>query len=635
MSSQTEEKVDQTKRLRVTPVYIKVPSRKAEAGQRLESQTLFAWLHEPYGQPSSNAGVILCQPFGGHRLHLYIASQLALNGIWAMRIDLYGTGDSAGSDARPELLCLWLDSIHVAVDAFLARGVINKVCLFGFQLGATLSLFAAAQSTGSKIQELILWSPYSLGNELCREIALADKLLGKKPPSVDATSLPLVHIPRELFGFRPSLPLLAALADLDASSIGRTSCRRAFILSNKAQFLESPIAKHLQSLGSEVELDKIVRHPQFFGEYGEVRPLTSVLVNRAVAWLLRSSQQIISNTAGSTSSRVRNQLMKGSTGQMCAEIDESVIETVQIYGETESLFGILSSPNNSLDDHQKPAVILINSGWASHTGVGRMYVEWARSWASLGHQVLRFDLSGLGDSPALEAREEFPPYPPSSLIEITRVMDALGDAGRGEAFVLCGVCSGGTLAFIKAVEDQRVVGIQLVNPPSFCLQWPNPVGQEYLVNLFRRWKGWPGELFKKDIGIKLRRVCYKCTLVTFAFCKSLIQHPLQLYSKKTKFPNQNAAAKPNPAKDAIRARQGFLSLSQRNVQILIAYDADDIGLDYFRLNIEKSAQNPNIQVRVFEGAGHVFQGGSAATDLLAALTDHLDEINMQQSRVIS
>lgn len=71
-------------------------------------------------------------------------------------------------------------------------------------------------------------------------------------------------------------------------------------------------------------------------------------------------------------------------------------EETCVFGSANPLVGIITHPEI---DVGLPTVILLNAGLIHRIGPNRVYVRLARHLAGLGFQVLRFDLSGIGDSP--------------------------------------------------------------------------------------------------------------------------------------------------------------------------------------------------------------------------------------------
>ena len=132
-----------------------------------------------------------------------------------------------------------------------------------------------------------------------------------------------------------------------------------------------------------------------------------------------------------------------------------------LLGEQKSLLGIVTEPPRDVASESAPGVVLINAGLVHRIGPNRLYVKLARQLAALGLPVLRFDLSGLGDS---RARTDGVPIDERAVVETRTAMSYLASTRQLERFVLVGLCSGADDAFRTACADPRVVGLLLIDP---------------------------------------------------------------------------------------------------------------------------------------------------------------------------
>jgi pimeloyl-ACP methyl ester carboxylesterase len=108
-----------------------------------------------------------------------------------------------------------------------------------------------------------------------------------------------------------------------------------------------------------------------------------------------------------------------------------------------------------------PAVVILNTGIVHRVGHHRMYVSLSRMLAGAGHVVLRFDLSGIGDS---EQRNDKLSPIDSSLADIKEALDFLAATQQASRFVLIGLCSGADHAILYGPTDPRVAGLVLMDP---------------------------------------------------------------------------------------------------------------------------------------------------------------------------
>lgn len=129
------------------------------------------------------------------------------------------------------------------------------------------------------------------------------------------------------------------------------------------------------------------------------------------------------------------------------------------FGQWRSLVGVVCEPEGERAD-DTPAILFLNSGLISHAGPHRLHVNLARHLARHGFLSLRFDLSGIGDS---GPRQDRMPRQESLVAETREAMDHLADTYGVQRFVLYGICTGADQAVRTALQDERVVGIMLID----------------------------------------------------------------------------------------------------------------------------------------------------------------------------
>jgi len=141
-------------------------------------------------------------------------------------------------------------------------------------------------------------------------------------------------------------------------------------------------------------------------------------------------------------------------------------EKTVLLGESKNLVGVVTNPLPEFEGQDRPAIILLNSGFLHRVGPNRIYVKLARKLAEDGFAVLRFDLSGIGDS---RVPSDGQTYDESTRVikDIRDVMDYLSETKGIGKFILMGLCSGGSNAFRAASHDERVVGVNLIEGFAF------------------------------------------------------------------------------------------------------------------------------------------------------------------------
>ena len=100
-----------------------------------------------------------------------------------------------------------------------------------------------------------------------------------------------------------------------------------------------------------------------------------------------------------------------------AQVSEQAI----MFGQNKSLVGIATQAT-AKSETSPPAIVILNTGIIHRIGHNRMYVALSRTLAAAGYTVLRFDLSGIGDS---ESRPEGLTPLASSLADIREALDWL------------------------------------------------------------------------------------------------------------------------------------------------------------------------------------------------------------------
>jgi pimeloyl-ACP methyl ester carboxylesterase len=134
-----------------------------------------------------------------------------------------------------------------------------------------------------------------------------------------------------------------------------------------------------------------------------------------------------------------------------------ISERAVTLGSHDALIGVVTEPIQPFTS--LPSVVAINGGILPRSGQSRIYVVLSRRLAALGYRVLRFDLSGIGDSPS---RGDGLPPTEAAIDDVRDALDwFVGDGGR---VVLMGFCDGATLAAHRASMDPRVVGALLIDP---------------------------------------------------------------------------------------------------------------------------------------------------------------------------
>lgn len=143
-----------------------------------------------------------------------------------------------------------------------------------------------------------------------------------------------------------------------------------------------------------------------------------------------------------------------------------VINTQQAHKAFAERALTLSSAGNQLSaihhpgaDGARLGVLVIVGGPQYRVGSHRQFVHLARSLASQGIPVLRFDVAGMGDSEG--EKRSFDQLNTDIHVAIDNFM---AQSAGLEGVVLWGLCDGASAALIYASGDNRVQGLVLLNP---------------------------------------------------------------------------------------------------------------------------------------------------------------------------
>ena len=281
-------------------------------------------------------------------------------------------------------------------------------------------------------------------------------------------------------------------------------------------------------------------------------------------------------------------------------------EKVVSFGKRESLVGIIAEPAVTEHNPHLPAVILLNAGLIHRVGPHRLYVKIARTLASLGFVVLRFDFSGTGDS---RVREDHLPFEQSAVNEVQEAMTYLTKVTGIEQFLLIGHCSGAGFSFKTACIDPRVTAGVLMNPQGGGDEWMaydrNRTLARYYTNYYgkaalsdpQRWlKLLSGRADYRSIARNVFQVIIwnRISALIFRF-------------KKVSLGRQKVLQSTGQADGAAR---DLHLLAERGVRLLFVYSEGNSGLDYIRTvfgsELDRLLAAKQLTLEVIPQSDHLF-----------------------------
>lgn len=367
------------------------------------------------------------------------ARLLAARGFVVLRFDYLGTGDSSGALDAPELDRAWTDSVASAVE-LLRTCELDDVSVVGMRLGATIAGTSAIENDLS-LSALVLWDPCDSGRSYLRELSALEAL---RREHVDVEEDGAVETAEFVFSARA----VEAIRRLRLSTLEvRPLAARVLVLTRP----DRPILDRLRSRLEHEHVDWGLAEDQ--AALVDVDPLHAAMpqhsIERIVDWLA-SSRTPPGAFKVPPSSHDSVVLVDGAA---------PVAERSVRLGPGE-LFGIVTEPTAGIDG---PLVVFLNVSIEEHTGPSRLWVELARRWATAGLECVRFDLTGLGDSPLHPGTSEPSMYDPRWQTDMTDVARALRPKDPSDV-VLVGLCSGAFLA-VEAGLALRSRGVCVINPP--------------------------------------------------------------------------------------------------------------------------------------------------------------------------
>jgi alpha-beta hydrolase superfamily lysophospholipase len=413
---------------------------------------LFGFYHPPDAAASPRAaGVVLCNPLGtdhtrSERTYRHLAERLAAAGFACLRFDFFGTGDSGGDLHSPDLVGCWSKDIGFAADELRRRSGAQAIALVGVRLGATLALAHAAER--GDIDSLVLWSPCVSGAAFVTENAKLHKIYLRIEPQMAEAPPPRTDGEEALGLFLPR-SLVEQLSQLDMLEARGRPAHRALVIDGGNLQGRDALMGRLRDAGAAPELRMHPGH-KFLITVSHRALVPEEVIRSIVEWLQNAHPASAGGVAPKTS-----------FGATPAPFAERPI----LFGATHPIFGIVTPADRASAQPGRPLILLTNAGCINRVGPHRMYVTMARRWAKLGFDVLRMDLSGIGDSPAAAGALENLTYPTSGFEDIDEAMRAVG----APRTIVAGLCSGGDYAFQLGARGQGVAGAWMLNPRTFCV----------------------------------------------------------------------------------------------------------------------------------------------------------------------
>ena len=431
------------------------------------------WLHRPAATVAiRDVGLVVCNPFGyealcAHRSLRHFAEEAAARGYSALRFDYDGTGDSAGDDLEPGRWAAWTASVRAAVRELRERTGVARVVLLGVRLGASIAAATAVED--ADVAGVALIAPIASGRPWLRELRALQATMGR------AAAPPQFALPddvQESVGLLITAETRAGLESIDLLALGSRLPQELLLIDRDDRPAQEALADRWSADG------RTVRHavlPGFvemmFDPHESVVPVG--IVAEVMGWIETTFPAEQSGGARQSTPPVDSRA--STDGGSAVVVADCVEEHLHLFGEEQRLFGVVAAP---MGEQPTRALVLLNSGANHHIGNGRMYVKFARRLAASGWLVLRYDVSGIGDSLTHAGAPENEVYTPHAVGDLSTALEFLRREYSPQRIEAMGLCSGAYHAFKGAVAELPIDGVTVVNPlvffwrPGMSLAYP-------------------------------------------------------------------------------------------------------------------------------------------------------------------
>jgi len=550
----------------------------------------FGWFH-PGGRAR---GVVLCGPVGEEADYVHgawreLAEQLARGGLSTLRFDYPGLGASLDLAQRRDASTAWVESIKSAIDWLKTEAAIDDVAVVGMRLGAGLALRCARETGG--VSRLVLIAPVVSGAAFQRELALtamlssaADSSANERARSVAAS----VFTAEQTFD----------VGNLRFSQDGQNPARQVLILST-ASGDPCALGARLAALGAEVTQEAFPGYAALMVQPdGALYP--EVAFGKVVDWLRDGSRP---SAAPSIPGALRGPLT-------AALRPPGALETPVVFRDDAPLFGVLCRPDTPRKG--RPGIIFMNTEAVAQAGTNRIWVSMARRFAADGFTSLRFDISGVGDSPGRTETAGRRPVMKEACADVGSAIGWLQTQGCS-TITLVGFCWGAQLACNVALEDDRIARLILINSPRHFWDLETDKEPPRSLNTYLRrfldFAKWSSLLRGKISLVELAQFVGRLIFLTL---KSIYRWA--------------AGAEDLSAKAIQRLR----SLHTRGVQTGFFHGDDDTFLreieDYLRVDRHQLAELLSIHTHFFPNVHHRFADDRSLAGLVQAVGDYLSRV---------
>jgi alpha-beta hydrolase superfamily lysophospholipase len=568
---------------------------------------LFGWLHGADASNARNIGVVLCTPTGyeaicTHRSYRHFAESAAERGFPALRFDYDGTGDSAGRLLDGDRVGEWLRSIGAAIETLKSATGVERVCLFGVRVGASLAAVAAQGRTD--VHAMIAFAPVIKVNSYLREIRA---LSLARPQSAPPPELRIDPELQEAAGFTTTAETRAALAGIDLGKLEAAPAAEVLALERDDLPVNDAWVKKLAAQGASVEQRPLVGYVDMMRDAHASKVPTGAIAS-ALDWLAARSEEALTRSPVADNGEVTAQI---------AEDGTLLRETATFLDANRIVFGIVSEPAAPTSS-PRDVVLILNSGTIHRIGPSRLYVAIARGCAARGIPAIRLDLSGVGDSGLRAGETANSPYAESARLDVREAVEFAAKRYPDARVHLVGLCSGAYHGFKAAVAGLPLHSIVVVNPLTYF--WKPGMSLEYA-----------------DFQITSETNRYARSSRSLSSWLKLLRGQVNVRAAARVFWKRFQVRAKNSMRELARL-VGFrlqddlaselLGIARQRTEIYFVFSASDPGhsmlLEQGGRIVGKLVRSEKMRIAIVKGADHTFTSHWNRDQLLALVAEHLE-----------
>jgi pimeloyl-ACP methyl ester carboxylesterase len=244
----------------------------------------------------------------------------------------------------------------------------------------------------------------------------------------------------------------------------------------------------------------------------------------------------------------------------------------------------------------------------------------SRLLAAQGIPSLRFDLSGIGDSPT---RTDKVPFEESSVQETRDAMDYLAETRGCDRFLLAGICTGAVASYHTALADPRVLGALMINAQGL-LDLSDEETRAYLANRKAR---------RYYVGSAIYN--YRSWLRLISGRADYRELFRVLRSKLIRPRTESLGRAPR----AVKVQKGLRALADRGTKLFFLFSEGDPGIDELNIVLgderEAFCAQRDVTMRIVENADHMFTALSKQQEFLRFTGDWLQSFGARVATQMS